>query len=235
MNKVKLFLKNLPGIKYLWNKVAECRLSRQSVELRFTNIFLKNGWGDNSSISGTGSNLEATEVIRVFIDKLVKDYNIKTVLDIPCGDFYWMKSVNFNGVKYIGADIVKPLIDNNKEKYGNLDKVFCQLDLIKDELAKVDLVICRDCLVHLSNEDIKKSIVNIVKSKSKYLLTTTFPEHMENKDIITGRWRAINLNMIPFNFPKAILEINEGRKEGEEFADKTLALWKIDELGIDII
>lgn len=38
---------------------------------------------------------------------MLKKYSIKSILDIPCGDFSWMKKIELDGIEYIGADIVK--------------------------------------------------------------------------------------------------------------------------------
>jgi hypothetical protein len=49
-------------------------------------------------------------------------------------------------------------------------------DLTRDPLPKVDLVLCRDCLVHLSFDDIYESLDNLRRSGSMLLLTTTLAE-----------------------------------------------------------
>lgn len=91
--------------------------------------------------------------------------------------------------------------------------------------------IIRDCLVHLSLENIYNSIKNIKASGSKYLMTTTFPEHPVNFDIQTGDWRPLNLQIKPFNFPKPLILINENCTElNGRFRDKSMALWEIDKI-----
>jgi hypothetical protein len=55
----------------------------------------------------------------------------------------------------LGADIVKDLIDINKKKYENEKIKFMKLDIKYDKLPDSDLMICRDCLFHFSNKDIK--------------------------------------------------------------------------------
>lgn len=108
-----------------------------------------------------------------------------------------MQYVDLSDIKYTGADIVPDLIPLNKEKYPKYD--FKVLDLTTDNLPKVDLIFCRDCLFHLSNNLIVEALKNIKKSGSKYLLTTTFPEHkIANRDIEIGQWRIINLEIEPF-------------------------------------
>ena len=76
----------------------------------FTDIYLSNKWGDQFSVSGTGSNLNQTKTLLKEITKIIKDYKIKNILDIPCGDFYWIKEFDFKYINYVGGDIVSELV-----------------------------------------------------------------------------------------------------------------------------
>ena len=108
---------------------------------------------------------------------------------------------------------------------------FKVLSLLKDVLPKVDIILCRDCLVHFSYKDIFTAINNICRNDSKYLLTTTFPLRIANRDITTGEWRVINLCASPFNFPVPLRIINEHCTEGNGiYSDKSLALWRINDI-----
>ena len=138
----------------------------------FGEIYDNNLWTIGESKSGAGSELKSTEVIRKELPEVIKKFNIKTVLDIPCGDFNWMSHVGFDGVEYMGADIVESMIEENKKKFGNVN--FKVLDITKDELPKVDLVFARDILGHFDLGNIQKALTNIIQSGSKYLLTTSF-------------------------------------------------------------
>jgi SAM-dependent methyltransferase len=194
----------------------------------FDNIYHNNGW---TSVSGRGSTLDETENIRRDVPTLIANFEIKTILDIPCGNHAWMSRVNLGGCKYLGADIVRDLISQNRRQYAGGRQEFVVLDLTNDHLTTVELIICRDCLVHLSFRLIAKALRNIKLSGSKYLLTTTFPSRDRNEDIKTGGWRTLNLRASPFNFPEPILLINEGCKEaGGAYGDKSLGLWRIDEI-----
>jgi len=84
-----------------------------------------------------------------------------------------MKHVDLDGIDYTGADIVADLILGNGQ-YEASKVHFCILNLIDDKLPKIDLVFCRDCLVHLSFRDTFRALHNICDSGSIYLLTTTF-------------------------------------------------------------
>lgn len=195
----------------------------------FTDIFIKNKWNDSESVSGMGSNTHATKTIREELPKFFSELEITSLLDIPCGDFNWMKQLNWEGITYIGADIVEPLIEKNKTKYSDQNKEFRYIDAITDPLPKVDLIFCRDMLVHLTLKDAKRVLQNFKASGSRYLLVTTHTLNKTNKDIKTGYWRKLNFERPPFNFPEPLLLIAEESPEKIEY-DKHLALWRLEDL-----
>jgi hypothetical protein len=205
-------------------KVADNVVDLQ-VKKIFTDFYNKNLWGDKESRSGTGSNLLQTQVIMQKIPALLKKYKIKSLLDIPCGDFYWMQRVDLSGIKYIGADIVDDIIKLCGEQYPFEFKV---MDIINTPLPKVDMILSRDCLVHLPYSEIIKALTNIKKSGSKYLLTTSFPNH-DNSDIaIIGHWRALNLQKEPFSLCEPLAVINENCTENDGiYNDKSMCLFEI--------
>ena len=51
-------------------------------------------------------------------------YQIKSILDIPCGDFYWMKGLDLKNINYVGADIVAPLIKKNIDQFKSIILIF---------------------------------------------------------------------------------------------------------------
>ncbi len=190
----------------------------------FTEIYRVNKWGDEESASGPGSNLEQTETIRKILPLLIKEFNCKSILDIPCGDFFWMKLVDLD-IEYIGGDIVAKLITINKRKYAGAKRKFFYMDLIHDRLPKVDLIFCRDCLVHFPLLQALRALENVKRSDSTYFLATTFIEREINVDIPFGGWRPINLQQPPFGFPPPIRLIDEKCPFGD-YKDKSLGLWK---------
>ena len=194
----------------------------------FTEIYESNSWTSSESRSGLGSELISTETIRKELPEVFKKFNIKSVLDIPCGDFNWMNNVDLKEVHYIGADIVENMIEDNKNNFKDYE--FKVLDITEDDLPKVDLVFARDILGHFDYENIEKTIKNIIRSGSKYLLTTSFTKWEYNIDIKNGDWRPINLMLKPFLF-KPIYLINENCFEGNfQYNDKCLILFDLDKL-----
>jgi SAM-dependent methyltransferase len=198
-----------------------------SIKETFTDIYENNLWTSSESSSGIGSELKNTELIRNELPYLFQKFDIKSMLDIPCGDWNWMKKVDLSSVSYIGADIVEKLIISNKQSYPNID--FRTLDLTTDELPKVDLVFVRDCLGHLTNENVHKAIANIKNSGSKYLLATSFTRWSMNPDIQDGGWKCINLMIEPF-YLNPIYLINENCQEGyPHYNDKCMIMFKMND------
>ncbi|MBK8555581.1 MAG: hypothetical protein IPL65_07330 [Lewinellaceae bacterium] len=72
----------------------------------FEKIYRSKHWGEGESISGPGSSLMATQGIVAGLQKFVADYHIASMVDVPCGDFHWMRQLNFSNLKYLGCDIV---------------------------------------------------------------------------------------------------------------------------------
>ena len=202
------------------------RIPRSEV---FSNIYRDNGWKDPESRSGVGSRMEETRVVRSALPDLLRQLDVKTFLDAPCGDLNWIRHVELGAIDYIGADIVPELIADNTRRFsgvtgpGGTRYRFQVLDLVTDTVPKVDLVLCRDCLVHLSLRDAAQALRNIVASGSRYLLSTTFASQETNTDIIIG-WRRLDLQLPPFSLPEPLKLFDE---ESSEQSDKRLGLWDL--------
>ena len=195
----------------------------------FSTMYARQLWGGSESSSGTGSGLAQTKQVKEQLPMLLKELNVRTILDAPCGDFHWMRTVELNVDHYIGADIVEEVVADNARKHAGSGRRFVVLDIISDPLPASDLILCRDCLVHLSLRDASMAIANFKKSQSKYLLMTTFVERNRNPNIQTGQWRPLNLQKPPFNFPEPLRLIREDCTIEHDF-DKCLGLWRIADL-----
>jgi len=228
--------------RFIWKHraIKEARIAGPA-GLNFEAIHASNFFGSNESRSGVGSELLSTKEVRNRLPDIFHDFNVRKVLDIPSGDWNWMKEVDLSGVRYIGADVVPTIISSNLSKYSKEDVKFVQLDARADQLPRVDLVICRDLLVHLRLHDCFRVLQNIHQSGSRLLLTTTFVGRRKNKELKTkgknkelktkGVWRPLNLEIPPFSLPTPILLVNEKCNEGNgNYGDKSLGLWKIEDL-----
>ena len=200
-------------------------------QMIFRKIHETKAWGENiESVSGAGSSMAATTVIRETLPNLFKDYRIRSVLDLGCGDCNWISSLDWSDVNYLGLDLVPTLVEQNKTKHQSMN--FGYLQKITDELPYADLVLVRDCLQHLCHADALTVLNSIYRSGARYLLATTFPQKA-NRTIKTGQWAPYNLQQAPFNLATPTRLINEQCTElYPHFADKSLGLWVLDELPI---
>ena len=197
-----------------------------STEQTFTQIYRKNRWGGVESVSGRGSDPDQTTRIIRDLPTLLHALEIRRLLDIPCGDYRWMSRVSLGEIDYVGADVVEALVAENRRRFAGAHVRFERLNMITDPLPRADLVLCRDCLVHLSYADVFAVFRQMCGSRSRFLLTTTFTARETNHDVLSGEWRTLNLEKPPFNFPPPQQVLNEGCTEGGgAFADKSLALW----------
>lgn len=158
--------------------------------------------------------------------------NIRSILDAPCGDFNWMRNVVAQrDVIYTGIDIVEELIASNARLFAAANRQFRCLDMTRDELPRADLIICRDGLVHLSFTDARAAIRNFRRSRSRYLLATTFVDRARNGNVPTGGWRPLNLQAPPFDFPAPLALVDERCvHSGGIYRDKRLGLWELSSL-----
>ena len=204
-------------------------LTLKDTEDRFTLIYKKNYWGNVDSVSGYGSTLESTAKLRNKLPELFEKFSIKSIFDAPCGDFYWVNYVlKENSLNYIGGDIVAPLIESHNLNYKNNSTKFIHIDLTKEIFPDSDLMICRDCLIHLSFNDIQLVLENFIRSNIPYLLTTTYvdTDNFKNKDIVTGDFRKIDLFAAPFYFSKDVsFRIEDGPPDNHSGEKREMCLW----------
>ena len=180
------------------------------------------------SLSGAASTLRETANLRAALPALLREEGVERLLDIPCGDFHWMREVDLGGVDYFGADIVPAIVERNQTLYAGAGRRFARLDATRDELPASDLILCRDLFIHLSLDDIAAVLDNFRASGSRLLLTNHFAERRENPDILSGDFRAVNLCAPPFGLPPPARVLGEDSElAGGEFRDRAMALWRI--------
>jgi hypothetical protein len=218
--------------------VAERRFAERAEELtklglqeRFERIYSTNLWSDPESRSGVGSGLDSTRVLRAELPKALRKLETRVLLDVPCGDFTWMEHVDLSGIQYIGGDIVQSIVEENQRVHTSEARSFALLDLTRDVLPDADVLLCRDCLVHLSYANIRAVLANVARSNIRHLLMTSFPGRGGNRDVQDGDWRTLDFQAPPFSFPEPRLTIvEECEEEDGSYADKSLLAWRVTDL-----
>lgn len=218
-------------VRKIRGTVEAAKLSRKNSREIFTDIYKSNAWNGAQSVSGQGSDLVETAELLAQMPAFLTRYNIKTLIDLPCGDYNWMQHLAYDFDQYTGVDIVEDIISVNQNKFGNKTRNFKVQDCLNDDIEQADILMCRDLLIHFSNADVKKFLANIKRAPITYLLTTHFIDE-KNIDIATGQWRPINLTAAPFNLPAPIDMIVEKTKmfNGKYANNKVMALWRIEDI-----
>lgn len=198
-----------------------------SARRAFSRIYRRRTWHARESISGEGSDLSRTTVIRSRLVPLLRRFDIRSILDAGCGDFHWMREIPLDGVTYAGVDVVDEVIAHNRRRYQDPPRrVFERMDVARDDLPDADLVLCRDCLVHMPLSHAVAAIQNFRRGGARYLLATTFDGTTVNRDAVMGDWRPLNLSLSPFDLGKPLLLLRE-RLDVAEHRDKALGLWAL--------
>ena len=200
-----------------------------TLQQRFQRIHDTNLWGAEASVSGLGSELDATATLRAELPPLLKRLGATSLLDAPCGDATWIARADLS-VRVTGIDIVPELIEQLRERAarGELLGEYHLADITRDPLPRADAILCRDCLVHFSLANIARAVDNFRRTGAAWLITTTFPDWQHNADCEDGDWRALNFERAPFNWGRPVELLNENCTEaGGGWRDKSLGVWRL--------
>jgi len=160
---------------------------------------------------------------RAFLERFLHLNNIGSIVDIGCGDWQFLRFVNLAGVRYHGFDVVESVIERNRRLYAAENISFDMIPDDFDDVPLADLLIMKDVLQHLSNEEILRHRDGLFSRFPKCLLTNSYRKlRLHNYDmasndyttghnyqIASGDFRCLDLNADPFNFGGAyVLEFS---------------------------
>jgi hypothetical protein len=182
----------------------------------FTDIYENCHWGNNKvasykGSSGGGSDIEFNINTYVpFITKYIIDNNIKTIVDLGCGDFRCGPLIynDLTNITYYGYDAYNGVILHNKRNQASPKYNFFHLDFFnkKEDIVSADLCILKDVLQHWPTKDIYTFLDYIVQSKKfKHILICNCRNQTnDNMDIHIGGWRPLSFKFLPLKKYNAI-------------------------------
>ena len=175
-----------------------------SNEVIFSTIYETGGWDTEDGVKGTSGSGSSPKNAKIYIEFL-KDFltskQIKSVVDLGCGDWQISQLIDWKGIQYKGVDVASNVIERNKMLYASENISFVRADGIDNVLPKADLLICKDVLQHLPFSDILSVITQLSKFKYCIIVNDVDPVTLtcENKDIPRGHYRLLDLTKPPFS------------------------------------
>jgi hypothetical protein len=185
---------------------------RAEREALFEWVYENNQWGRSSTGARyySDSPSEATAPYRGYLESfLAKHPEIRTVVDLACGDYQLSRETALDDRQYIGVDIYHRLIEHNRSLYGDERHLFLTLDLVEDELPGGDLCLVSMALYLMSHADVLQILKKL--KRYRYVLVTDGqpdlpPSERRNIDRPTGKYTprdlygaGFYLELPPFN------------------------------------
>lgn len=182
----------------------------------FTNVYQNKLWGiaspENESPFYSGPGSSDPQIVDPYVETVKRFFgslpNKRNAVDLGCGDFRVGSRIVDSFDSYTACDVVPELVHFNQEYWRHLPVEFRVVDLVKDEIPSGDVLILRQVLQHLSNDDISKFIQLIPRGFSYLLLTEHLPSESEfvanrdkasGTDIRLGIGSGVVLTQPPFN------------------------------------
>lgn len=190
----------------------------------FSDIYRDNLWNGVESRSGPGSGQSATANVAPAIVRLVEDFGWRSVLDVACGDGYWMPDLP----GYQGVDVAPEAIRLARERHP--DRHYRQVDMCRTRLGPFDLAIVRDVVQHLPLADGMAMLAAVTATGSSWLLASTYIGGT-NEDIEAGGCYAPDLSVAPFGLgqPERLIFDGYAYDGPDDVRDprKHLGLWAL--------
>jgi 2-polyprenyl-3-methyl-5-hydroxy-6-metoxy-1,4-benzoquinol methylase len=164
---------------------------------QFEEIYSENKWLYGS---GEGSQPQHTRPYVSFLQNFLRNNNIKSVVDMGCGDWQFSQFIDWTGIDYWGFDVVTSLIEANQKQFS-LPTVRFQLAAgDASDLPAANLLIAKDVLQHWSNDSVKAFLLNLTKYDYCLITNCVNPNgETTNDNIENGGFRYLDLRLAPFS------------------------------------
>lgn len=172
----------------------------KGLQERFEEIYATAEWVGGGS--GEGSQPVHTRGYVRFLQKFLKDRRIRSVLDFGCGDWQFSRFVDWTGVDYVGVDLVRPVVERNREAFGARGIEFQVFTGDWQRLPAAELILVKDVLQHWSHRSIRSFLPTLRRYPYALLTNCVIPGgSTPNEDIADGSFRCLDLRLAPFRWP----------------------------------
>lgn len=175
-----------------WAAPAQLFPNPGNIRETFGTIYARSIWGGGS---GAGSDLRHTVMYVAYVQHFMEKYSVKTVVDVGCGDWRFSQYLDFDNREYLGVDVVDSVIAANTSSFGRGNVKFQVADATEFVVPPCDLLLCKDVLQHLSNDNVR-AILERSKVAAHALITNDYCA--VNHDCKNGDTRPLDIRLEPF-------------------------------------
>jgi SAM-dependent methyltransferase len=161
----------------------------------FNEQYRDNHWGG----SGRGSTPENTAEYRRFLERFIHERNVRSVVDLGCGDWMFSRYVDWQGANYLGIDVVPSVIKTNRQRFPAY-RFECR-DLVTSSLPPADLVLVKHVLQHWPTRIIKELLPRLAVFRYALITNDYRPSPDLNSDVAMAGYRPLDLRLAPFHLP----------------------------------
>ncbi|WP_431282439.1 hypothetical protein ACQW02_24015 [Humitalea sp. 24SJ18S-53] len=175
--------------------------STGDIRTTFERIYEKNEWGS----SGPGSDPFVNIGYRGFLETFMRMNDVRSVVDVGCGDWQYSRFLNLDHINYRGFDVVSNLIETNTRNYARKGVSFALMPEDKSKLPAADLLIMKDVLQHLPDALIHEYHTEVFPRFRWVLLTNSWKKlnTPRNIEAPVGGFRCLDVAAPPYRFKGA--------------------------------
>ena len=199
-----------------------------------------------ASGSGIGSDLgQMTSEDRAWLISIIKEHNVTTMIDVPCGDVNWQLGAweTDSLTAYIGLDIVPRVVEvdnarfahHSNKRFADWDFASCSLPRIvwpdQPDPRPADLVHARHVLQHMPIARAAEAAYHLVASGARvvvvtgdYSKSTSGARRGHQLKMREGEMGEKNMAVAPFFFPPPVA-CNSNRMCAYAFDAASRAMW----------
>lgn len=161
--------------------------------------------------SGSGSTLAYTAPYRAFLERFIKEHDVRRILDFGCGDMEVMGNIDLTSIEYFGIDCIPERVARNMERFP--PDAFPHMRFHCDDVRHypgwvegwADLLVMKDVLQHWSNADITQ-FMERADFRRALFTNCNYRDDTVNTDIATGGWRSLDLTKPPFELGRVVFQ-----------------------------
>jgi hypothetical protein len=170
-------------------------------ESAFLRIYDRGGWWGLGS--GPGTSPRYNRPFLDFLTDFITSAHIRSIVDYGCGDWTMFSKYEFGEVDYLGIDVVKSVVEKNRQRYARRRVEFRSALPLSQETCSADLLLMKDVLLHLPNGQCA-DFLDYARSRFRFGIFVNGMRSHEaevNEEIEIGGYRPVDIAKPPFALP----------------------------------